>query len=378
MTDKRSGKEAFTFTDRVTGRTVRQLTNSDRRSVHGYYDLPPWNRQTGQIAFSSMTAPGATEGDVYMMDRDGDHITYLAHSEAMSPNDGARVQWSADGSRVYFADREGDQRLIAWVDVRTGEKNTYPGDLRMMSPTDNVGVYHTQCGDYPDHEVLARREDHGVFVQNLDDGTSVRIVSVADCWRTHPRRDEIADWHLYVKHTKWSPDGKRLMFVFTNEIRYASKYAELPRVKDIYVVNADGTGLKRVGEFGNHPLWHPNGREILSNSRYEDSDWNCLVLTNVETGVQRLAASSISGSGHPSFSPDGRWVVVDHVLSGQGYGSLNLVDVEADTVQHLAQFRVTNHTHTGTHLHPAWSHDSQQVLYASDASGVAQLCVIDI
>ena len=56
MTNKRSGKEAFTFTDRVTGREVLQLTNSDQRSVHGYYDLPPWNRQTGQIAFSSMVS----------------------------------------------------------------------------------------------------------------------------------------------------------------------------------------------------------------------------------------------------------------------------------------------------------------------------------
>jgi len=375
---KRSGKEAFTFVDRVTGREVLQLTNAEQRSVHGYYDLPPWNRQTGQIAFSSMEAPGATEGDVYMMDRDGANLTYLAHSAAMSPNGGARVQWSADGTRVYFADREGDQRLIAWVDVDTGIKQTYPGDLRMMSPTGNFGVYHTQCGDYADHKVVALREEHGVYVQNLDDGTSTRIVTVADCWRIHPRRDEIADWHLYVKHTKWSPDGTRLMFVFTNEIRYAPKYGELPRVKDVYVINVNGTGLKRVGEFGNHPLWHPNCKEVLSNSRYQGSDWNRLVLTDVDTGEQRLAASSITGSGHPSFSPDGRRIAVDHVLGNQGYGSVNVVDAEADTTEHLVQVGVTNHTHTGTHLHPAWSHDSKQILYASDASGVTQLCVVDV
>ena len=102
------------------------------------------------------------------------------------------------------------------------------------------------------------------------------------------------------------------------------------------------------------------------------------MLTNVDTGEQHLASSRIAGSGHPSFSPDGRRIVVDFVLGRQGYGSLNLVDVGDDTVEHLVQVRVTNHTHTGTHLHPAWSRDSRQVLYASDASRTAQLCVVDV
>ncbi len=81
----------------------------------------------------------------------------------------------------------------------------------------------------------------------ISSGASTRVVTVAECMDIHPRRHEIADWHLYIKHTKWSPDGT-----------------------------------------------------------------------------------------------------------------------------------VTNHTHTGTHLHPVWSHDGAQVLYASDASGIAQLCVIDV
>lgn len=378
MSGKRSGKEAFTFVDRVTGRRVLQLTNSScERSVHGYYDLPPWSRTTGRIVFSS-AVPGATEGDIYVMDRDGDNITYLAHSRVMTANGGALAQWSADGRRIYFKDMEGDQHLIAWVDVESGEKGAFPGDLRMICPTGNWNVWHTNCGYYPDHEIVRRREEHGVFVQDLRTGKSKRLASIADCWRIHPRRDEIKDWHLFVKHTKWSPDGQRIMFVFTNEIRYERKYAEIPRVKDIYVINADGTGLKHVGEFGNHPLWHPNGQEILSNSPFEGRLGNSLVLSNVDTGKRRLATTRIGGWGHPSFSPDGKYIAVEFVLSGEGYGSINLVDVEADTVEHVVEVRVRDHTHVGTHLHPVWSHDSRQLLYASDASGIAQLCVIDV
>ncbi|NLD73003.1 MAG: hypothetical protein GX649_09855 [Chloroflexi bacterium] len=376
-TDYRSGKEAFTYRDPVTGREVLQLTNSHQRSVHGYYDLPPWSRRTGQIAFSSME-PGASEGGIYVMERDGSNITYLAHSRAMSANDGAMAQWSADGRRVYFKDREDSIPLIAWVDVERGEGDAIPGDLRMICPTGNLNVYHTQCATMPDEALLRDRDGQGVFVMDLGTGATRMIVSVEECLAIHPRRDEIRNWHLYIKHTKWSSDGKRLMFVFTNEIRYAAKFAEEPRVKDIYVVNMDGSGLRNVGEFGHHPLWHPSGQEILANCPWEGRPGLSLVLIDADTAERRLATTAIAGSGHPSFSPDGKYIAVDHVLPREGYGSLNLVDAAANTVQHVVQLRVRDHSHVGTHLHPAWSWDSKQVLVASDASGASQLCVIDV
>jgi len=373
----RSGKEAFAYRDPVTGREVLQLTNSRLRSVHGYYDLPPWSRQTGQIAFSSLE-PGASEGSIYRMESDGADITYLAHSRAMTANDGAMAQWSADGRRVYFKDREEGTSLIAWVDAATGEVDALPGDLRMICPTGNENVFFTNSAYRPDDALLRDRGRQGVYVMDLTTGSSRLLVSLEQCLAGHPRRDEIRNWHLYVKHTKWSPDGKRVMFVFTNEILYAGKYGEEPRVKDICVVDADGRHLRNVGDFGHHPLWHPSGREILANCPWPGRPGLGLVLIDADSGERRLATAAMAGSGHPSFSPDGRHIVVDHVLPGEGSGSINLVNVAESTVEHAVQLRVRDHSHVGTHLHPAWRWDGRQVLFASDASGTSQLCVIDV
>lgn len=367
----------FTFFDKVTGRKIRQLTDGDLRSVHGYYDVPPWSPTDGRIAYTRMDA-GSDTGEVWMMGEDGSAARQVGTSRSLSANDGARAHWMADGSRICYRDMEEGETLIRWVNPDTGEAAAHLGDLRMMSPTGPFNAYHTNTSHYADHEVVSSRHEYGVFVQNLDTGESTRLATVEDCRQIHPRKDEIEGWHLYIKHSKWSPNGSRMMFVFTNEIRFADKFVELPRVKDVYVVNVDGSGLKRVGEFGNHPLWHPNGQEILTNSPFEGRPGYSLVLTDVETGAQRLATDKIGGFGHPSFSPDGRQIVVDHVLAKEGYGSLNLVDVGEGTVEHLVQLRVVDHSHVGTHLHPVWRQDGSQILFASDATGTAQLCAIDI
>ena len=101
-----------------TGRLVLQLTTDVRRSVHGYYDLPPWSPVDGRIAFSRMDAPGSKTGDICVMDAEGSNLHTVAESQAMSPNGGALAQWASDGSRVYFKDRDRETRLIGWVDPK--------------------------------------------------------------------------------------------------------------------------------------------------------------------------------------------------------------------------------------------------------------------
>ena len=372
------GKEAKQVVDEQTGRSILQLTDNNQRSVHGYYDLPPWSAVHGRIAFSRMDAPDSKVGDICVMDADGGNLQVVATSRVMSANDGAMAQWSVDGTRIYFKDRDGDRRLIGWVNPESGETGSFEGDLRMIRPTGHENAHHTHHGDYAHDDVVKMKDKHGVFAQDLNSGKSRQLATLSDCLALHPRRDEIAHWHLFVKHTKWSPDGSRMMFVFTNEIHFDKQYGELPRVKDIYVINADGSGLKRVGEFGNHPLWHPNGQEVLTNSPFEGSTGNMLVLTDVDTGAERLATTCIKGFGHPSFSPDGKYIVVDVVDKNTNEARLELVDVDANVTETLIETTVTDHTHAGTHIHPVWRQDGSQVLYASDASGIAQLCVLDI
>ncbi len=45
----------------------------------------------------------------------------------------------------------------------------------------------------------------------------------------------------------WSPDGQRIAF---------------ERLGDVYVIDADGTGERRLSQIGTHPSWSPDGQKI--------------------------------------------------------------------------------------------------------------------
>jgi Tol biopolymer transport system component len=53
----------------------------------------------------------------------------------------------------------------------------------------------------------------------------------------------------------WSPDGQKIVFT-------RARPGTRDRVNDIYVMNADGRGLRKLTERGHDPRWSPDGTKI--------------------------------------------------------------------------------------------------------------------
>jgi Tol biopolymer transport system component len=106
----------------------------------------------------------------------------------------------------------------------------------------------------------------------------------------------------------FSPNG--------NQIAFARIVVDDPIATEaIYVVNTDGTGLRRVVPpmFGlEHPKWSPDGRWIAFNIAPEAGSTpnagSVLLVHPDGTGMHVLrAATSDFGFFKPRWSPDGKW-----------------------------------------------------------------------
>lgn len=118
----------------------------------------------------------------------------------------------------------------------------------------------------------------------------------------------------------WSPDGRRIVF---------ARGDALTSQADIYVINADGTGLINLTntpgtvDFG--PAFSPDGRNIVFNSDQASPEALPRVLRNEPDGdlyvmdadggnVVQLT-SGPRGQKDPSWSPDGKWIAFGETIS---------------------------------------------------------------
>jgi Tol biopolymer transport system component len=113
----------------------------------------------------------------------------------------------------------------------------------------------------------------------------------------------------------WSPDGTRLVFE-------SSRHGNV----EIYVINADGTGERRLTRSGSdiantHPSWSPDGATIVFDSN-RGGAWNLYTVRPDGTGERRLttAAGGVTENyaRHPEWSPNGRLIAFDSDRDGNG------------------------------------------------------------
>ncbi len=372
--------DAQLLTDGFTGRTIWQLSESSKRHIHAYFDLCPWS-PSGDEATYFEHQPGDPAGAVILHCLTDGRKRSIGRTRCFNAHTGALQQWHPDGRSVLYCDEMDGLPAFSRVDVQTDRRHTSLGRLRMVSPDGTHVLFGGRSGHDENDEAVLRKQEHGVVLTDVNAARPGRlIISVADALELNPRRAEIADWHIYIKHTKWSPDGSRFFFVFTNEILYDRKYGELPRVKDLYVARADGSALRWLGEFGHHPSWHPNGRQILFVQPVEGVER--FVLTDVDTRERTLFLSAIA-SGHPSLSPDGRRIITDYRPRSDGAlvpanrWGLTLYDLASERQELIVTSPANGDTEWSRNdPHPVWHPDGAMIMYNDYRTGRPQVCVV--
>jgi hypothetical protein len=147
----------------------------------------------------------------------------------------------------------------------------------------------------------------------------------------------------------WSPSGNRIAFT---------------GYSDIYVVNVDGGALLNVNndpqsDFG--AAWSPDGNRLAFTS-IRDNGSNGVYVVNLDgTGIRRV----VDGRG-PAWSPDGTRIAYE------GGQSIYVVNDDGTGKKFLSGGRPFNYD-----VSPAWSADSARIAFASNRDGNFQIYVMN-
>jgi eukaryotic-like serine/threonine-protein kinase len=178
----------------------------------------------------------------------------------------------------------------------------------------------------------------------------------------------------------WSPDGKQIAYLRldpdypmdrSNPIAHASIHVVSPLGGSDRKVSDFPAGASQAGALV--PAWTPDSR-WLAVTRFEpDKPWPLggIFLVPVQGGeLRELTSPKAPGEGHgaPAFSPDGRHLAYVSCVMSPGECQLEVTDLGPDFVLSGSSRRLTKHPVCAT-ARPAWTHDSQSVVYVDCSNG---------
>ena len=380
----------------IAKRRIEQLTNNADRDIQ--YEYLDWSPDGREILFIMTTsAPEDSRTDLCVMDTEGHQIRHI-----LQPDPSTRIShpsWAPNSNHILYHQDIRDSRGIFIIDDNGNNVVNVPQDrfkegilptwsprrkqigyidsiVTNPTPPNPLQIYMMNLAKASVTPLTSGGDEERIPLAWHPDGRRILFVILTPQWSDIFVMDNNGENIINLTQTpeelevnaSWSPDGKQIVFdQSTGEDESA-----------IFVMEADGQNPQRLTlEPGINlaPSWSPDSNRIAFLS-YRNDALRIYTMDTDGQNVQQVTHHGREFDGPPVWSPNGKWIAFMSGDDQENWG-LYVTDPRGHHENLITRFKLTYFSS----LHwfrPAWSPDSQYLIYAVEQKKLAGLMKIRI
>lgn len=377
------------FNNRFSHSLSDQVSISQRvasnTSFFGYYDKSSWSSLGDFFLFHQLSS-NKEFLEIVVHNVKKDFSTVVGKTTTWNWQQGAMAQWTAEDNIIFNCIDE--NLLVSRVVDLSGnliEKFDFPvqslskkGDyfislnyLRLLKLRPDYG-YDVNVQNFSQDMPY---DKDGLWKINTETGSNDLILKISELIK-YRFVDTMLESDHKINHAIISPNGSRILFMH-RWINSSGKYSRL------FSISPNGKDLKLLldNRMISHYSWQ-NDESFVAWARTAEKGDRYYLINDQSKKVEIIGENilDIFGDGHPSFSPDKRWLITDTYPGRDRKQSLHLYDTKDCILYEIGRF-FSPWKYWGYNrcdLHPRWSSDGLSISIDSTHEGKRGMYILDI
>ena len=361
-------------------------------SFFGYYNISPFNN--GNDLIWCETPEYRTRGskhspvDIIHYNILSNHKEVVAKSTAWNWQQGCKLQWFAQSDhKIIYNNYDGikNEYFSEIIDLQSNQKQrickpiysvSNDGSFALTLNFDRNTIMRPSYGYFRKRNIdLPSDSDDGIWFIDIENNTSKIILTLDQLKNFEPVSSMTKSKHK-VNHIDIAPNGKRFMFMH----RWIGPEGRFHRLFTANCKDGSDLSLLTGNELVSHNCWMTDSKNIVSFSKLNDGRNRYNRYYDKRGFIEIIGENDFLEDGHPSISPDGRWMVTDDYPDKSKFSHLYLYDLANKKKYIIGMFhqpfryRLENRID----LHPKWSKDGKYVSIDSGHRGKREFHVINV
>lgn len=358
------------------------------QTFFGYYDKSPWSFDQKFYLVHLYNEKEEDRVKIGVYNFEDGKLVILDETQAFNFQQGTMLRWLSDNSYDVIYNTVIDGHLVAKIkNVISGKERIIPMPIQTVSNDgsealtlnykrlDKIRPEYGYKVDVKNFSPNMKYDEDGIWRINLNSGKSDLIISLQELI-SYKHRKEMDKSEHKINHIMYSPSGKRFVFMH----RWIGSYGKFSR---LYTADTRGDNLFLLADdrMVSHYSWLDDGH-ILAYARKEPIGDKYILFKDKSEEFKVIGDGvlDIYGDGHPSYSPDKRWIITDTYPDKGRMRYLMLYDTLKNGVMILGKF-FSPWKYDGYYrcdLHPRWSPDGTKISIDSTHEGFRYSYIIDI